>query len=166
MVNADAFTWLEDYAGPDFDAAIIDFPDPNNYGLGKLYTDYFYRHVAGVLTPEGTVGVQATSPLFSPDAFWCIIATMEHAGLTVRPYHAYIPSFGEWGYDLATPGAHPPTPGPLPDDLRFLDDDTLASLFHFPRDMTRPDPPVNRLDNQILVRLYEQDWREMRAWGH
>ena len=30
-------------AAAPFDAAIVDFPDPNNFALGKLYTTRFYR---------------------------------------------------------------------------------------------------------------------------
>ena len=49
----------------------------------------------------------------------------------------------------------------LPDGLRFLDEDSLPTLFHFPRDMDRRDGPINRLDNQALVMLYDKDWQEL-----
>jgi spermidine synthase len=32
--------WLEKQTEP-FDAAIVDFPDPNSFALGKLYTTRF-----------------------------------------------------------------------------------------------------------------------------
>ena len=34
---------------------------------------------------------------------------------------------------------------------------SLASLYAFPPDMARVEAGVNRLDNQILVRLYEAE---------
>ena len=82
------------------------------------------------------------------------------AGTPTRPYHAYIPSFGEWGFVLATrqPSLHF---GALPDGLSFLDRPTLETLFLFPPDMQVDEGPINRLDNQALVRLYEEDWRDM-----
>ena len=96
--------------------------------------------------------------MWSPRAYWCIVRTLEHEGLVVRPYHAYIPAFGEWGFVLASVDPLPAFRD-LPSELRFLDGPTLTGLFHFPPDLERLDVPVNRLDNQALVRLYEQDWR-------
>ena len=162
VVNADAFTWLSEGRGDrtPFDVAIVDFPDPNNYSLGKLYTAQFYRMLHDSLAPYGVVSVQSTSPMFSPSAYWCIHRTIQHAGLSTRPYHAYIPSFGEWGFVLAS-RASDIVLGELPTGLRFLDRPTMEGLFHFPPDMRVDDGPVNRLDNQALVRLYEEDWRDM-----
>ena len=162
VVNADAFTWLaaERTARAPFDVAIIDFPDPNNYSLGKLYTARFYRMLLDSLAPYGVAAVQSTSPMYSPSAFWCISRTIRHAGFAAKPYHAYIPSFGEWGFVLASRQSDVAF-GVLPEGLRFLDRPTLDGLFHFPPDMRVDDGPVNRLDNQALVRLYEEDWRDM-----
>jgi spermidine synthase len=46
----------------------------------------------------------------------------------------------------------------LPSGLRFLTPrvDTLA--FFFPPDMARRPTPVNRLDNQALVREFDAEW--------
>ncbi|MDF0678775.1 MAG: polyamine aminopropyltransferase, partial [Nitrosomonas sp.] len=41
-VHMDAFLWIEAQS-PQFDVVIIDFPDPNSFTLGKLYTTRFYR---------------------------------------------------------------------------------------------------------------------------
>jgi spermidine synthase len=162
VVNADAFTWLQTARAEHepFDVAIIDFPDPNNYSLGKLYTAQFYRMLRENLSPAGVATVQSTSPMYSPSAYWCIARTVEHAGFTTKPYHAYIPSFGEWGFVLAARSSAIAF-GALPEGLRFLDRPTLDGLFHFPPDMRVDDGPINRLDNQALVRLYEEDWRDM-----
>ncbi|HCH64192.1 MAG TPA: polyamine aminopropyltransferase, partial [Deltaproteobacteria bacterium] len=162
VINADAFTWLAEGRGgrAAFDVAIVDFPDPNNYSLGKLYTARFYRMLLDSLAPYGVAAVQSTSPMYSPSAFWCITRTVRHAGFAVRPYHAYIPSFGEWGFVLASRQSDVAF-ATLPTGLRFLDQPTLDGLFHFPPDMRVDDGPINRLDNQALVRLYEEDWRDM-----
>lgn len=160
VVNDDAFAWVRNYTGHGFDVVISDFPDPNNFGLGKLYTLTFYRLLQRILAPGAAVSVQATSPLFSPQAYGCIVETMREAGLAVRPYHAYVPSFGEWGFVLAAMA--PITEfRPILDGLRFLNTETLPTLFHFPVDLAPQGTVVNRLDNQLLVRLYTEDWREM-----
>ncbi|HNW78836.1 MAG TPA: polyamine aminopropyltransferase, partial [Candidatus Competibacteraceae bacterium] len=74
--------------------------------------------------------------------------------------HAYVPAFGEWGYALA--GREPWQP-PLhyPPGLRFLTAQIMASLLLFPPDMAPVDAEINRLNNQILVRYYEHEWRQV-----
>jgi len=156
VVNADAFTWLDASPGT-YDFAIIDFPDPSNYHVGKLYTAPFYRLVRRHLAPDGFLVVQATSPLFARQSYWSIVATLEAAGLVASPYHAYVPSFGEWGFVLAGPAAYAP-PAALPGGLRFLTAATLPPLFDFPADQARVPALPNRLADQVLVRYYERDY--------
>jgi spermidine synthase len=156
VVNEDAMIWIERQRDR-FDVAIIDFPDPSSFSLGKLYTTRFYRLLRARLTPDAVVTVQCTSPLNAPRAYWCIIRTMEAAGLHVRPYQATVPSFGVWGFALAR---QRPFDAPVHVRVasRFLDDRTLASLFIFPLDMSAVPVEINRLDNQMLVRYYEEEW--------
>jgi spermidine synthase len=156
VVNADAFIWL-DTTDAMFDFAVVDFPDPSNFSLGKLYTTTFYGMLARRLTPDATFVVQATSPLFARQAYWCIVTTIEQAGLSVAPYHVYVPSFGEWGFVLAG-RRPPPRPRQLPDGLRFLTLGTVDDIFAFPRDMARVPVEPNRLHTQALVRYYEREW--------
>jgi spermidine synthase len=159
VVNADAMVWI-DRNRDLYDAAIVDFPDPNNFALGKLFTTRFYTMLRQHLTPDAAVSVQCTSPLFARRSYWCIIRTLEAAGFSVRPYHTTVPSFGVWGFALAR--LHPfPAPSrvpPLP--LRYLDAGTMASMFVFPPDMSAVPVEINRLDNQMLVRYYEEEWKK------
>jgi spermidine synthase len=159
VVNADAFTWLESHPGR-FDAVIVDFPDPNNFALGKLYTTRFYRVLRDHVAADGAVAVQCTSPLFARRSYWCIIRTMEAAGFVVDPYQTTVPSFGVWGFALAHlhPVPRPTHLAPLP--MRFLDPPTLASMFVLSPDMAPVPVEINRLDNQMLVRYYEQEWKK------
>jgi spermidine synthase len=139
---------------------VIDFPDPTNYALGKLYTTAFYRAVARHLSSQGYLVVQSTSPMFARDSFWCIAQTVRQAGLQTFPYHVYVPSFGEWGFVLA--GAHPyAPPKQLPTGLRFLDTGGVPLLFQFPPDMAEIAMPANQLNTQVLVRTYENDWKDI-----
>jgi len=156
VTNADAFRWVREAKGP-FDAILIDFPDPTEYSLGKLYTESFYREVSRLLAPDGVMVVQSTSPLVAPRSYWTVAQTLEAAGLQTRGYHAYVPSFGEWGFTLA---AHRLPFGPvhLPGGLRFLTAVSEPLLFDFPPDMARRPVPVNRLDNQALVRSFAEEW--------
>lgn len=158
VINKDAMIWLEDEMQA-FDTAIVDFPDPNNFALGKLYTTRFYRLLKARLTEDAAVAVQCTSPLFARTSFWCIIRTIEAAGFQVRPYQASVPSFGIWGFALArlTPFE---VPLHAPSGLRYLDDHAMASLFVLPTDVSSVPVEINRLDNQSLVRYYEGEWKK------
>ncbi len=79
-----------------------DFPDPTNYSLGKLYTTAFYRLLRRHLSENGMAVIQSTSPLFARRSYWCIVKTLESVGFQVTPYHTYVPSFGEWGFVIAS----------------------------------------------------------------
>src|SRR5688500_3440461 len=50
VVNEDAFIWIEETNEQPYDTAILDFPDPNTFALGKLYTTRFYRLLRTRLT--------------------------------------------------------------------------------------------------------------------
>jgi spermidine synthase len=159
VINEDAMIWLD--RNPKlFDAAIVDFPDPNNFALGKLYTTRFYRMLRAHLARDAAVSVQCTSPLFARRSYWCIIRTMEAAGLFVRPYQMTVPSFGVWGFALARLQPFEPTKHVTIGGLRFLDEPTLATMFVMPPDSGPLPVEINRLDNQVLVRYYEDEWRK------
>jgi spermidine synthase len=157
VVNQDAMIWLEE-EGPPFDAAVVDFPDPNTFALGKLYTTHFYRLLKRRLAPDAAVGIQCTSPLFARNSFWCIVKTVEAAGFAVRPYHVAVPSFGVWGFALARRTPFEP-PARVPAGLRFLNDQVLQSLFVLSADLGPVPVEINRLDNQVLVRYYDSEWK-------
>src|SRR5918992_744526 len=148
VVNEDAFIWVEETKEPVYDAAIVDFPDPNTFALGKLYTTRFYRLLKSRLTQNAAVAVQSTSPMFARNSYWCIIRTLEAAGFAVRPYYTAAPSFGLWGYALArsSPFEIPRSPPP---GLKFLDDQTLAAMFTLSKDIESVPVEINRLDNQV-----------------
>jgi spermidine synthase len=156
VVNEDAFRWLED-TQEMFDVIIVDFPDPTNFSLGKLYTTSFYALMEKHLAASGYAVIQTTSPLVARESFWTVVATLEAVGLNTAPYHANVPSFGEWGYVIAS---HRPyrLPGQLPAGLKFLTRESLPLLFDFPRDMARVPAQPNRLSNQVLVTTYEREW--------
>jgi spermidine synthase len=158
IVNTDAFGWLQQGTPEDtFDVIVVDFPDPTNFSIGKLYTNSFYALLDRRLAASGYAVVQTTSPLVARKSYWTVAETIESVGLRTAPYHAHVPSFGEWGFIIAS---HRPwrLPDALPGDLRFLTPDTLPLLFDFPRDMARVPADVNRLSNQALVHTYEREW--------
>ncbi|MDB4932102.1 MAG: Spermidine synthase [Myxococcaceae bacterium] len=163
IIHDDAMVWLERDAGARFDVVIVDFPDPNNYSLGKLFTTRFYRLLGRHLDDDTEVVVQATSPLAARRSYWSVVATIEASGLRARAYHAFVPSFGEWGYVLARRGPGVPPLGALPPGLRYFTAEGWAPMQRFAPDISRVPAEVNRLNNQVLVRTYEEEWHR---WTH
>ena len=159
IVNADAFGWLEQQQDT-FDVIVIDFPDPSNFALGKLYTASFYELVDHHLSAGGYAVVQTTSPLIARRSFWTVATTIESVGLTTTPYHAHVPSFGEWGFILASRRPFR-LPTQFPPGLRFISAQSLPALLDFPPDMARVPTEVNRLSNQVLVQEFEAEWGQV-----
>ena len=156
VINADALKWLDE-SNEIFDFVVVDFPDPSNHSLGKLYSTAFYRLLKQHVSQTGLVVIQATSPMYARASFWSVVTTLEATGWQTSPYHALVPSFGEWGYIIASQRAFQP-PQTIAVPTRFIGVDTLPALFHFPKDMARVETEANRLDNQVLVRLFEREW--------
>ena len=159
IVNADAYTWLE-ANDQFFDVIVVDFPDPTNFSLGKLYTTSFYQRVDQALSAGGYMVVQTTSPLVARKSFWTVLSTLQAVGLATTPYHVHVPSFGEWGFIIA--GRRPwRMPTAMPPGLRFLTVEGLPALLQFPPDMARVPAEPNRLSNQVLVHNFEEEWRRV-----
>ena len=106
--------------------------------------------------------VQATSPFFARQAFWCIETTLRAAGFHTLPYRIFVPAFGDWGFVVASASRPSSTlsfeNSQLPDRLTYLSSPILRASVAFPPDSARLDVNVNRLDNQALVGYYSAAW--------
>lgn len=157
VVHDDAFQWLKK-CQQRFDFICVDFPDPSNFAVGKLYTQSFYKQMQQCLDDSGIAVIQSTSPYVAKKSFWCIDRTIRSSGLNTLPYHVYVPSFGDWGYIMASRrkvlnGNETYLPG-----LKFIDSAVFRQSIVFPEDMVYRGNEVNKLDNQILVHLFEEEW--------
>ena len=161
VIKEDAFQWVRGHSGQidhkQFDYIVMDFPDPTSYSLGKLYSTAFFQELYKVMSDDGRIVVQSTSPLLARKSYWCVAHTLNASGFYVQPYHTYVPSFGEWGFVLGAKHDFMPPLHVLP-GLRYVQDATLPSLFYFPSDMQDTKVEVNRLNNQILARYYDDEW--------
>ncbi|WP_395060630.1 polyamine aminopropyltransferase [Flavobacterium sp.] len=155
-INKDAFIWLDKYAFK-YDIIFIDFPDPSNFSLGKLYSTSFYKKVKSHLNVNGTVVIQSTSPFFAPKSFWCINTTLKDTFVNTIPYHVYLPSFGEWGFNLVFNGNEKSKIIRQVPNLKFYDF-KFNNFCFFSKDMQSSDLIINRLDNQNLVTIFNQEW--------
>ncbi|HET9056662.1 MAG TPA: polyamine aminopropyltransferase [Chitinophagaceae bacterium] len=158
VINADAFSWLKENK-QQYDFIVIDFPDPSNFSIGKLYSNTFYKLIWEHLAANGLTVIQSTSPFVAPKSFWCINATIESAGFFTTPYHNMVPSFGEWGYILAAKYNGYKVPTVYPTGLKYINQAVAQQMLLFPDDMKVKDTvPVNKLNNQALVDFFEKEW--------
>lgn len=142
-----------------YNVIILDFPDPGNFAIGKLYSDLFFQRLKRVMAPGAVAVTQSTSPFVARTAFWCIHNTIAAQGYKTLPYHTYVPSFGEWGF-VAFSKDSLRMPGILAQqkNLRFLTPEILPALAHFPADMGPVQTEVQTLMTQNLVHYYEREW--------
>jgi spermidine synthase len=154
LVQREAAVWLAQ--GTDrLDVVIVDLPDPASAIDGKNYTRHFYRLLSERLAPDGVAVVQATSPFGSPRTFGGILRTLEAAGLSTRPYRAPVPSYGDWGFVLASrqPVAEPP-----PELDRWLAGSTRLECFGLSADMLAfGEARVSTLDAQVVVGTFAEE---------
>jgi len=102
VIHIDADIFLNDLRPNSYDLVIIDFPDPSSIELTKLYSKEFYLKIRKVLKAEGSISIQATSPYHAKEAYLCIERTLQAAGFNTLAYHHNIPSFGDWGWFIAS----------------------------------------------------------------
>ena len=172
--NTDAFRFLEerverfkagDTSIRPYDMIIVDLPDPNNENLNKLYMDLFYRLCSNNLSAEGVLVLQSTSPYYAPDAFWCINKTVNAEFKYVYPFHVQVPTFGDWGFQLATREPVDIANLQLKVQGRFLTQENLAAMFKFAGDERSQhvdDLVVNSLTRPRLLEYYV---KAERVWN-
>lgn len=85
-----------------YNVIIIDFPDPTDKETSKLYTKEFYQIVTKSLAPDGIIVCQSHSTEDSPLVYWSIYHTLKSVGMQTKSYYVYVPSFGDWGFNIAS----------------------------------------------------------------
>lgn len=163
VVYNDAFKYLQD-SNDLFDVILIDLPDPNDENLNKLYTNVFYRLVGSHLNEGGIISVQSTSPYYAKKAFWCINKTLEEEEFYVLPYHVQVPSFGEWGFQLASRNPIDIENIHVDVETKFLNNETVDKLFSFSEDekVDKDKLLSNTLSRPQLIEYYLEavnNWR-------
>ena len=79
--------------------------------------------------------------------------------LQLTPYHVHVPSFGDWGFLLAT--RYPVRAEDLVPlvNTRFLNAPTIASLLTFPPDIREVPTESHEMTRPTLVRYYQDGWK-------
>ncbi len=157
LIEAEPIVWLSGERG-EYDVILADLPDPTTPRWGKNYTRYFFQRLASHLAPSGALALQAGPTFGAARAFANIERTLESAGLRTRPYHAGIPSIGDWGFILAG-HTKPALPTELALPARFLTPATLEAMFAMPRDSRAKPSLPSTLYDQRVVRFFNEDWK-------
>jgi spermidine synthase len=153
--------------GKMFDAIIVDLPDPSHPDLNKLYSDLFYRKLNELLSADGVITVQSTSPYHAPKAFISVGKTLTAAGFNVKQYHHNVPSFGEWGWSIGSKmGKNPQqrlaalTDIPVPEE--WLTPGLIHASFEFPKNFYADidNIKVNEIGSLQLYYYHLAAWSE------
>jgi spermidine synthase len=153
VVNTDAHAFLE-RTSDRYGVIIADLPDPNGDALAKLYSVEFFRLARRHLARGGVFVTQASSPFFSREAFWCVARTIRAAGLRTLPTHAYVPSFGDWGFILAAEQRPDLGRVKLPAGLRYLTPEVVRTLPVFDGDSKEVPVETSTVDHPRILRYY------------
>ncbi len=156
VYNQDAFLFVKE-AGRKYDRIIIDFPDPHNEALSKLYSVEFYAMVENILQDDGSLVTQSSSPFFAPHSYWTVAITLEELFPEIISYNTPIPSFGIWGFHMANKVPNGKL-GSLPDGLRSLTSESFAASQSFTTDLKpRRALEVNSIFNPTIYERYAED---------
>lgn len=163
LVADDAMVFLKN-ASQKYDVILADLPDPANESVARLYSTAFFKLVRDRLSAYGIFATQSTGPFHTRRAYWCIYESLLASGFgEVHPYHTYVPSFGDWGFLLAS--SHSIKPQHFQTDLpcRFLDSTVVEKMFYFEQDIANPgNLSINRLDQPALLTYFLEDWEKWR----
>jgi spermidine synthase len=171
IVNDDAWKFLES-ENALYDVILIDLPDPGSLNLSRLYSRTFYRLLSKKLSRGGIIVTQSTSPLYAHKAFWCIFNTIsavenplyanetasDTRNLYAKAYHAYVPSFGVWGFIMASTAPIKWETINIEVPNRFVSTEYLPSMGVFPEDMEHVETEINTIDTHIIKAYYEEGW--------
>ncbi len=159
VITGDAYRYLAE-SKRSYDIIIADFPDPHDETIAKLYTVEFFRMVKRSLTPGGIFVTQSTSPLFAREAFWCINRTLAGVFRYVLPYHSFIPSFGDWGFNMASERVlDPDNAGNYEVKTSFFSGETFRNSLHFPGDTKEKAGRINSFNSPVLFTYYLKGWK-------
>ncbi|MEH6993651.1 spermidine synthase [Neobacillus drentensis] len=143
-----------------YDVIIVDLPDPGDKILSQLYTVEFFRQLSTLLTEKGILVCQSHSPEYAPFVYWSIGLTLRGTGMHIRSYHTEVPSFGDWGFHLASKKALQVLNNKISVPCQTLPED-LSSLFVFPSKSrsVRENSHMNTLSSLKLHEIYKHELR-------
>jgi len=158
VFNEDAFTFVN-RPGILYDRVIIDFPDPHDAALSKLYSREFYHMVSRRMADSGVLVTQSSSPFFTRRVYWSIENTLAYEFKNTLSYHTALPSFGIWGFNMARKGEELPSTFEFDVPTKAIRTETMIAALQFDKDIEKLETPVNSIMEPTLYQLYLDDLR-------
>lgn len=154
-----------------YDAIIVDLPDPSHPDLNKLYAVPFYNKLKHLLAGDGAISIQSTSPYHAKQAFVTVRKTMDVAGFNhVQQYHQNVPSFGEWGWTIATLNGNAPKTrienyGDLPFETKWFHTGLAMAAFVFGTNFYDgyDNMAPNRLGSNLMYLQHQHAWESQNG---
>lgn len=150
-----------------YNVIIVDLPDPDSVELSKLYSQEFYLKLNRLLSDTGAIVVQSTSPYHAKEAYLTIDRTIGASGFKTLPYHDNVPSFGDWGWIMATKEISSVdikgevASRSFPEDTGYITQDVFLSSTVFGKDwLTSESTDISTLMNPVILDRYVHDgWK-------
>jgi len=156
VYNEDAFSFINQ-PGVMYDRVIIDMPDPHNEAINKLYSREFYKMIRFRMDDNAALITQSSSPFFTRRVFWCIEQTLSDVFANTLSFKAALPSFGIWGFNMASKNREFPDSFSFDVPTRTLTDDSMTAAVVFGKDINKVPSPVNSIMEPTLYQLYIDD---------
>ncbi|MEL0657869.1 polyamine aminopropyltransferase [Psychromonas arctica] len=167
VINDDAFIAIDRLLAnkQSFDTIIVDLPDPSHPDLNKVYSVNFYYRLKHLLSGDGVIVVQSTSPFHAQSAFISIGKTLQEAGFNTEQYHQNVPSFGEWGWTIASKSGQKPSQrltqfNQVEVPTKWLTLPLLKGAFVFNKDFyaDKDKIKINFLGTNALYQYHQKAW--------
>jgi spermidine synthase len=159
LIQEDAFVYLKE-CQTKYDIIIADLPDPSNEALARLYSKEFFYFAKRCLRQDGIFVTQAGEVFLSRKTFTCIENTLKTVFKYTAKHHTQVPSFGDWGFIMASnEPIRVQTKFEL-NNLKYYSDKQYAVDNYFSKDSFANHLNINTLDNPILLSYYIDEWND------
>lgn len=158
IYNEDGFVFIK-RAGIKYDRVILDFPDPHNEVISKLYSVEFYTMLSRRMSANAILVSQSSSPFFARRTYWIIQNTLAKVFAGTKSYQLSVPAFGIWGFNMAFK-QEVSSIKEIKAPTRYLTKEIFQAALLFGKDISNPGGlPTNSIFEPILYHYYLQDLR-------
>jgi len=103
---------------------------------------------------------QSSSPFFTRNVYWSIESTLDAVFENTYSYQTSLPSFGIWGFHMASNQQQFPSEWSFDIETKSLTTETMRASSIFGKDIAKLDAPVNSIMEPKLYQLYVADLKK------